>query len=187
MFGFYSDICQWGAILPADWQTTWAACFSKLLSTIFDYGMETCGRCPEYDREFQGIIKNVIPQLLGQLQAQGRILRPTLVHGNLCDSNTATDMHTGKTLLSGASALYAHNEYELGMWCSANVRFDPSFIRQYFQEFPPSQPASQWQDRLVLYSLKFNLMYMIRCAGSNPIRTRYVSFCFRFFTSPIFF
>ncbi|KAJ6001066.1 hypothetical protein N7481_001475 [Penicillium waksmanii] len=138
--------------------------------------METCSYGPEYEKQFQGIITNVIPQLLGPLQAHGRILRPTLVHGNLSDGNTATDLQTGKTLLLGASALYAHNEYELGMWCVPTVRFDSSFFSQYFKEFPPCQPATQWQDRLVLYSLKFNLMYMVKCAGSSLIKKQYALF-----------
>ena len=120
------------------------------------------------------LIQHVLPCLLNPLQTNGQSIKPCLVHGNLNVENVPTNLATGSPILFDGAALYAHHEYELGMWRRATVNFDDKYFRQYFKHYPPSQPIEHWEDRVCLYSLKFNLAYMVSCPGSEAVRNQYV-------------
>ncbi len=169
-FGFAVPNCHGKILQSNDWDENWASFFTKLLLSFLQIELGINGPWPEYEQAFQTIIKRVIPQLLGPLQADGRVLKPSLVHGDLWEENAAINLATGDPVVFDASAFYAHNEYELGTWRRKTIKFGRPFFNQYLRNMPPSEPVDQWDDRIRLYSLKFNLAHMIGWPGAPFVR-----------------
>jgi protein-ribulosamine 3-kinase len=65
-------------------------------------------------RAFQQLCDAVIPQFMGGLQQDGRVLKPCLIHGDMWEENVATDLEAGELVLYDCSSLNAHYEFELG-------------------------------------------------------------------------
>lgn len=117
-------------------------------------GHEINGPWAEFEAAFARFRRYVIPALLDPLQSHGRILKPCLVHGDLWEENAGVNIDTQQPVVFDPSCMYAHNEYDLGMWRREVIRFGQPYFRQYLMRMPPSEPASQWGDRNRLYSIK---------------------------------
>ena len=169
-FGFHVPNCHGKIPQIVDWSPSWSSFFTRLLQSFFRAEIATNGPWPAYEQVFQALLANVIPQLLEPLQADGRNLKPCLTHGDLWDGNTATDRATGEPVVFDAACLYAHNEHELGTWRRRGVKFGRLYFDQYLRHFPPSEPVGQWDDRIRLYSLKFNMAHMIGWPGAPFVR-----------------
>lgn len=89
---------------------SWEECLSKGLAAIFAMEEETQGPDEEMRRLREGLMTKVIPRLLRPLQTEGRVLTPSLVHGDLWDGNTAVDARSGRPVIFDALPLYAHTE-----------------------------------------------------------------------------
>ena len=174
-FGFAVSNCHGQIVQSNDWDPSWTSFFTKLLVGFFRMELETNGRWPLYQEAFQEIVDKVIPQLLEPLQANGRVLEPSLVHGDLWKGNVATNQSSGQPVVFDASAFYAHNEYEIGTWRRKGTGFDRIYLEQYRELMPPSEPSEQWEDRVRLYSLKFKLAHMIGWPKTPLVREEYVS------------
>ena len=84
----------------------------------------------------------MIPRLLEPLQSEGRSIKPCLVHGDLWDENTATDMDTGEPFIFDAGSFYAHNEYEIGNWRAQRHRLSSRvYVENYKQNYRVSEPG----------------------------------------------
>ncbi|KAL8938444.1 MAG: hypothetical protein Q9216_003895 [Gyalolechia sp. 2 TL-2023] len=169
-FGFMVPNCHGKILQLNDWDEDWASFFTKLLVSFFQIEVGINGPWQQYEQAFEVIFTVVIPQLLGPLQADGRTLKPSLVHGDLWEENAAINLASGDPVVFDSSAFYAHNEYELGMWRRRTIKFGRSYFDQYLQHIPPSEPIEQWDDRIRLYSLKFNLAHMIGWPGAPFVR-----------------
>ncbi|KAK3315935.1 hypothetical protein B0H66DRAFT_592201 [Apodospora peruviana] len=61
--------------------------------------------------------------------SDGRVLKPSLVHGDFWDGNTAMDMKTGEAF-AGVCSFYDHNEYDTGNWRAPRHRLsDKAYIK----------------------------------------------------------
>lgn len=176
-FGFPVPNCHGKIVQSNEWDPRWTSFFTKLLVSFFKIELGINGPWPEYEQAFEVIVKTVVPQLLDPLQDNGRVLKPSLVHGDLWEENAAINLSTGEPVVFDASAFYAHNEYELGTWRRETIKFGRSHFNQYLRNIPPSEPIEQWDDRVRLYSLKFNLAHMIGWPGAPFVREEYVSLC----------
>ncbi|KAK4652821.1 hypothetical protein QC762_0077140 [Podospora pseudocomata] len=88
---------------------------------------------------------------------EGKI-KPCLIHGDLWDENSATDEATGKPFVFDPTAFYAHNEHEIGNWRAVRHKLSrKEYVEQYKRCFPPDEPVQEWDDRNLLYSLRFDL------------------------------
>lgn len=94
-----------------------------------------------------------MPRLLRPLETEGRILKPSLVHGDLWEGNTVVDGNTKEPLIFDSSAFWAHNEYELGIWRAVRSKLGRPFIEEYFRLCPPSPPTEDMNDRNGLYAM----------------------------------
>ena len=94
-FGFHVPNCHGKIRQTVDWNSSWAEFYTRLLTSFFRTEIGVNGPWPEYERVFEQVISHVIPQVLGPLQANGRVLEPCLVHGDLWEENTATNLETG--------------------------------------------------------------------------------------------
>jgi protein-ribulosamine 3-kinase len=176
-FGFHVTTCR--AIiehLTDLWEESWETLYSKQLMYLMKLDREKNGEWPEFHRVCALLLEHVLPRLLRPLQSDGRSIKPCLVHGDLWEENSATDPTTGEPFLFDPCSFYAHNEYELGNWRALRHRLsDPAYVNAYKSHFPPSEPgelnppvsdihsltwpllAEDWDDRNLLYSLRFDL------------------------------
>lgn len=168
-FGFHITTCHGPNWQNTEWESSWCVYFTRLLRQFFKREIQQNGPWPEYEAAFEEFAKTVIPQLLEPLQSGGRFLKPCLVHGDLWEENTGTDLATGRSVIFDPSVMYAHNEYEFGMWRREIVRFSKVHLRRYFAHIPPSEPVHQWDDRNRLYSMKFNLAHSIALPATKDV------------------
>jgi fructosamine-3-kinase len=175
MFGFHVPTVIGIMERTVTWEKSWAKSFTHQLQDVIKYDNETNGPWPEYDAACRQLIDVVIPRLLGALQADGREIRPALVHGDLWEQNVGTDMATGQTLVFDPGCTYAHNEMEFGTWrCSWAFYFNsPVYMRAYQRHIEPSEPVEEWDDRNRLYSIH---PYLTDSAGhpGSPSRQMWV-------------
>ncbi|KAL8688516.1 MAG: hypothetical protein Q9218_005592 [Villophora microphyllina] len=113
-FGFMVPNCHGKIVQSNEWDSNWASFFTKLLLSFLQLELSINGPWEEYDKAFEKIVATVIPRLLEPLQAEGRVLKPSLVHGDLWEENVAINLATGDLVVFDASVFYAYNEYELG-------------------------------------------------------------------------
>lgn len=172
MFGYHIPNCHGKIVQNNKWDTSWCRYFSKLINAFFEIEVQMNGPWPEYEKAFEQLATHTIPKVLEPLQAESRTLKPCLVHGDLWEENVATRLDTGEPVIFDGAVMYTHNEYELGMWRMVGCRFGEPYFRQYLRNIPPSEPAEQWEDRIRLYSIKFNLAKMIGWPGAPFTRER---------------
>ncbi|KAI0115524.1 Fructosamine kinase-domain-containing protein [Nemania sp. FL0031] len=159
-FGFPVVTCDGVFPHPVEWQDDWAAFFAELLRSRVNMDVKASGPWPEMERAAEQVITKVIPKLLGSLQWNGRPIEPSLIHGDLWEGNVTVNA-SGEPVLYDAGSYYAHNEMELGPW---RVVFSPrlgkpAYRDAYMKQYPPAEPAGEWDDRNRLYSIKSNLNY----------------------------
>ena len=178
-FGFVVPNCHGWIVQCNEWDNSWSSFFTKLLVSFFQLELSINGPWPEYEEAFQRVVAHVIPRLLEPLQAEGRVLKPSLVHGDLWEQNAAINKSTGDPVVFDASAFYAHSEYELGTWRRKDIKFGQPYFDQYLNDMEDrgafkDAPAEQWDDRIRLYSLKFNLAHMVGWRDALLVREEYV-------------
>ena len=163
-FGFraatYDGMLANGITLENDWIT----CFTKMLDTSFDHDWTANGPWHELEGALKQVRQIVIPRLLGMLEAEGRRILPSFIHGDLWEGNIGTERSTGKVFIFDSNGYYAHHEMELGMWATEHHKMtSPRYLEEYSKHMQPSEPADEFEDRVRLYSLKNYLMYSANC------------------------
>ena len=88
------------------WEASWARLYQKQLAHLISEDNLKNGDWPEFKVVCALVLEKVIPRLLVPLQSEGRTIKPCLVHGDLWDENTATDMRTGEPFVFDPSAMY---------------------------------------------------------------------------------
>jgi protein-ribulosamine 3-kinase len=155
-FGFHTVTCVGPNAQDVTWDSSWSAFYTKLLRLNYDRELRVCGpsRDGRYEAEMEKLIARTVPAMLEPLQAHGRTLKPSLVHGDLWEENTGTEFESGQPKIFDAAVLYAHNEYDFAAWRSDNVPFGRPYYKQYLRHIPPSEPKEQWDDRNKLYAIR---------------------------------
>ncbi|MCJ1398926.1 hypothetical protein MMC11_002127 [Xylographa trunciseda] len=161
MFGFSITTCHGPNEQNVEWNSNWCIYFTRLLTQFFDREVAINGPWAAYERAFEQLISHSVPRILNPLQSAGRQLKPSLIHGDLWEGNAGMNNVSGEPVVFDAAAMYAHNEFELGMWRREIVRFGKTYIEEYLRNYPPSEPQEQWDDRNRLYSVKYNLAHAI--------------------------
>ncbi|KAK5097146.1 hypothetical protein LTS08_007167 [Lithohypha guttulata] len=174
-FGFRMTTCHGPHPQNTTWEADWSVYFGRLLRQFFDREIATNGHDAEYEALFSKL-EDVIPRLLGPLQAKGRQLKPCLVHGDLWEENTGTALgEGGQPKIFDAAVMYAHNEYDIAMWRRDICRFGRTHSREYLRHMPPSEPKAQWDDRNRLYAIKFEIAHAIGWPQTAPHQRALVS------------
>lgn len=142
-FGFHVPTFHGNLATYTGWEESWTVMYSKILARAMDLDHEEHGDWPEFNAIRKLFFDKVIPRLLDPLQSHGRSIKPCLVHGDLWDENTATDMTNGEPFAFDSGAFYAHNEYEIGYWRPPRHRLsNRTYIRFYKRFFPVSEPGN---------------------------------------------
>lgn len=103
-FGFHCTTFDGKLPLTTTWNSNWTAFFTRLLQDVYALDVRVNGPWPELDAAMATTVAKVIPRLLNALTAPGRTLKPTLIHGDLWESNIGTDVHTGGIYIYDACA-----------------------------------------------------------------------------------
>ena len=156
-FGFQVITCNETVPQHTKWNSSWEAFFTETLKEAFDLEEQVHGPSPEILDMLPALYDKVCPRLLRPLETGGNTLRPCLVHGDLWDGNVAVHAKTEKPIIFDASALWAHNEYELHIWRAARYKIRKAFVKEYFNHVRISPPEDDWRDRHLLYSLMADL------------------------------
>lgn len=125
------------------WDDSWCAVFSCHLGHIIELASPVLG-WTEFDVVSRLVLEKVVPRLLLPLQSDGRVLKPSLVHGDCWDGNTAMDGTTWEAFIFDVCSFYGHNEYDTGNWRAPRHRLsDKAYIECYKARFEPSEPGMQ--------------------------------------------
>lgn len=161
-FGFHITTCQGRAPQSVGWEKDWPTFFIKLLQHVIDVDFELNPDWLELRKVEGRFLSTVIPRLLGALEADGRKLKPSLIHADLWEGNTATAYDDGNIYIFDSAAFYAHNEMEIGDWRGYYNKISAKvYTRTYLKYNEPSEPKEEWDDRNRLYSVYFNVIYSV--------------------------
>ncbi|KAI1317770.1 Fructosamine kinase-domain-containing protein [Xylariaceae sp. FL0255] len=159
-FGF--SITPYDGKLPlvVGWDSSWVSFFGKLLEGAYLLDVKFNGKWPKVDVAIVVILAQVVPRLLGPLEQHGHSVKPCLIHGDLWEDNIGKDINTGGIFIFDCCAYYAHHEMGVAMWRVKHHKMNaPEYRAEYFRNYPPDEPVSEFDDRNRLYSLKESLMY----------------------------
>jgi fructosamine-3-kinase len=145
-FGFHLRTVHGKVAQAVDvWDDSWCVVFKRHLDHIIKLATVVL-QWPHFEVVANLTLEKVVPRLLLPLQADGRVLKPCLVHGDCWDGNTATDMRTGEAFVFDACCFYAHNEYDTGNWRAPRHRLsNKAYIKTYKRCFPVSEPGTSSQ------------------------------------------
>ncbi|KAH8196263.1 hypothetical protein TruAng_009565 [Truncatella angustata] len=169
-FGF--PVPTYGGRLPMIYpvSSTWEELFTEVMNTTFDVEEHTQGFDEDMRALRNDIMKKVVPRLLRPMETEGRKLVPRLVHSDLWHGNVGVDVNTNLPVIFDALALYAHNEYELAPWRPIRHNIGRPYINEYLRHFPATEPAVDFEDRNLLYCIKFNLNSSAHYPGNLRFR-----------------
>jgi fructosamine-3-kinase len=155
-----------------EWDKSWTSFFTKLLKHVVDMDFATNGYWEDLSILEQRIFTLVIPRLIGNLEVDGRSIKPCLIHGDLWEGNTGTSYEDGSIRLFDSGAFYAHNEMEIGNWrCHYNKIHNRIYTCTYLRSYGPSEPKAEWDDRNRIYSVYYNVIYSCNHqAQGNAVR-----------------
>ncbi|KAM3511073.1 hypothetical protein MY11210_005300 [Beauveria gryllotalpidicola] len=188
-FGFHVTTCNGNIPQNNTWNESWQVFFSDGLRYMLALDLQANGEQPELVEAMQPMFDCVIPRLLGPLDQGPNRIRPALVHGDLwCVffarlfekeapdltltrfGNCSTNLATNEPVIFDAAAFYAHNEYELGNRRPARNRLNAVHLDVYKTLNPPCHPAAEFEDRIMLYELRFNFHFSIMFSGVSDTK-----------------
>ncbi|KAB5555066.1 Fructosamine kinase-domain-containing protein [Coniochaeta sp. 2T2.1] len=179
-FGFHVTTCDGTTPQPVDWEESWAVFYRKMFLSICKIDLERNGQPAEFRLAVKQVSEKVTPRLLEPLQANGRQIKPSIIHGDLWEGNKGINCATGDSMLFDAGSYYAHNEIELGHWrCEFSSAFrDEVYTRRYLEHYPAAEPADEFDDRNRLYSLRSAMNYAAGHPESGVRKTVYNNMCY---------
>ncbi|KAL8810761.1 MAG: hypothetical protein Q9223_002141 [Gallowayella weberi] len=158
MFGFPETTCCGDTAQPNDYKDSWATFYSenRLLAIL-----DKCERNHGKDAEFRSLVEKtanaVVPRLIGDDHLNdGKGVTPVVIHGDLWSGNKGKGQIGGEgpveDVVFDPSAVYGHNEYELGIM-NMFGGFGKVFFNEYHDLCPKTSPIEEYQDRVSLYEL----------------------------------
>ena len=134
------------------WKNTWSEFFKvNRLETVHGIIKQRHSPGREFNDTMTKIISSVVDRLIGGVEGG-----PVVIHGDLWSGNHGRGK-IGKDggaeeLIFDPSVVYGHPEYELGIM-NMFGGFGKKFWDEYVKLMPKAEPASEWDDRVLLYEL----------------------------------
>jgi len=109
-FGFH--VTTYSGTMPQDvtWCDTWEESYARALRSFAEQESKAQGLSEEMEQLYPKLFDQVIPRLLRPLSAEGRAIKPVLVHGDLWYGNMAINAETGAPVTFDPAVIWAHNE-----------------------------------------------------------------------------
>lgn len=158
-FGFHFNTCQGNLPQHTAWNSSWVDFYIQLVRGAMKLNKDLNGDWKDLEECVERLITNVVPKVLGPLEADGRVVKPCLIHGDLWDGNVGTDFETGELYAFDASVYYAHYEMEIAMWRAKFVKTLGAkvYMNTYLSRMGVSEPAEGFDDRHRIYSVYMTL------------------------------
>lgn len=158
MFGFPVTTCCGDTPQDNSYKESWADFYANnRLRFILRRSELSNGKDGELHKLVEATASTVVPRLLGGDHLNsGEAITPVVVHGDLWSGNASRGSIGGDDVVQDVvydpSACYAHSEYELGIMKMFGG-FGGSFLREYHQLVPKTEPVDEYEDRVALYEL----------------------------------
>ena len=158
MFGFSVPTCCGDTEQPNDYAESWADFYAKnRLLAILEKSDRTNGKDSALRALVEKTATETVPRLIGDDHLNnGENIVPVAVHGDLWSGNKGRGKIGGQGAVEDVvfdpAACYAHSEYELGIMQMFGG-FGSSFMREYHQICPKTEPVEEYEDRVKLYEL----------------------------------
>ncbi|KAK4145229.1 Fructosamine/Ketosamine-3-kinase [Dichotomopilus funicola] len=171
MFGFHLKPLRGNLSLETTWNASWSDYFVQIFRRSLALDQKVNGTRKDLRRLVELAITHVVPQVLGPLEADGRPIKPSLIHEDLWGGNIGTDSKTGEIYIFDASAHYAHYEMEIAIWRPhpLSVVGSGAYVSEYLAQMGASEPVEQFYDRQKLYST-CTVMHAAACHNGDWFR-----------------
>lgn len=171
MFGFPVTTCCGDTPQDNSFKDSWAEFYAE---NRLRFILRQADKSGSVDQELRTLVETtastVVPRLLrdGHLN-NGKGVAPVVVHGDLWSGNasvgTIGTSDSPEDVVYDSSACYAHNEFELGIMKMFGG-FGPSFLKEYHEFCPKTEPVEEYEDRVKLYELYHHLNHYAMFGGS---------------------
>ncbi|KAL5114941.1 hypothetical protein ACEQ8H_007188 [Pleosporales sp. CAS-2024a] len=172
VFGFHVTTCCGDTPQDNSYHESWAAFYAEnRLRFILGRAEKSNGSDKDLHTLVEDTASRVVPRLLGDKHVNhGKGIMPVVVHGDLWSGNAGVgvigcDNGEPQDVVYDASACYAHSEYELGIM-NMFGGFGGSFLDEYHELCPKTEPAEEYHDRVKLYELYHHLNHYAMFGGS---------------------
>ncbi|KAK7537109.1 Fructosamine/Ketosamine-3-kinase [Phyllosticta citribraziliensis] len=162
MFGFPVTTCCGDTPQDNSYKESWADFYAEnRLRFILRQSERSNGKDKELHDLVEATASRVVPRLLGDDHLNGgKGVTPVVVHGDLWSGNASVGKIDGQSeaeeVVFDSSACYAHSEFELGIMRMFGG-FGSSFMAEYHQHCPKTEPVEEYEDRVKLYELYHHL------------------------------
>jgi len=171
MFGFPVTTCCGDTPQNNEFKNSWADFYAN---NRLRFILQQAEKTNSVDKELHSLVENtaskVVPRLLGNDHLNnGQGITPVIVHGDLWSGNASVGTIGGKSgtpedVVYDPSACYAHSEYELGIMKMFGG-FGASFMKEYHELCPKTEPVAEYEDRIKLYELYHHLNHFALFGG----------------------
>jgi protein-ribulosamine 3-kinase len=169
-FGFPVTTCCGETPQDNSFKSSWADFYAQnRLLFILKRSEKTNGSDAELRSLVEKTCNKVVPRLLGDDHLNnGKGVTPVIVHGDLWSGNASLGklpgMEAAEDLVYDSSACYAHSEFELGIMKMFGG-FGGSFLKEYHEMVPKTEPVEEYNDRVALYELYHHLNHHAMFGG----------------------
>ncbi|PKS06990.1 hypothetical protein jhhlp_005587 [Lomentospora prolificans] len=166
-FGFPVATCCGATVQENGWHDTWASFYGEnRLRAI----LRECKRKGESDGALEDAVNRTIDKVVPRLLDEGHLkgVVPVVIHGDLWSGNHGKGIIGGRggveEVVFDPSCVYGHSEYELGIMKMFGG-FGGGFWKEYEKLVPKTEPADEFEDRLLLYELYHHLNHTALFGG----------------------
>lgn len=158
IFGFPVTTCCGDTPQTNSYRESWAEFYGEnRLLAILERSEKNNGKDGELRKLVEGTVRSIVPRLIGDGHLNGgKGITPVVVHGDLWSGNKGRARIAGvgavEDVVFDPSACWAHSEFELGIMKMFGG-FGGSFLREYHQICPKTEPVEEYEDRVSLYEL----------------------------------
>jgi fructosamine-3-kinase len=170
-FGFPTTTCCGDTPQDNSYKESWADFFAEnRLRFIMRYAEEKGRKDTELRQLVETTASKVVPRLIGDNHLnKGKHIIPVVVHGDLWSGNASvgsigSSRDPPEDVIFDSSACYAHSEYELGIMKMFGG-FGGSFLKEYHELVPKTEPVDEYEDRVQLYELYHHLNHYALFGG----------------------
>ncbi|KAK4442046.1 Fructosamine kinase-domain-containing protein [Podospora aff. communis PSN243] len=142
------------------WGSKWQTLFEKILFQLYHYNTLSNGTDHEFETALKETIWYVVPRLLDALEEDGRKIEPCFIHGDLWNGNLGHAIKTSRLYIFDSGGYYAHSEMEFAYWKTQHhAMHENDYCSADSRHRPPSEPVNEFEDRIILYTLKPCLLF----------------------------
>jgi protein-ribulosamine 3-kinase len=169
-FGFPVTTCCGNTPQDNSFKSSWADFYAEnRLLFILKRSEKTNGPDEDLRSLVEQTCNKVVPRLLASSHLNnGKPITPVIVHGDLWSGNASLGklpgMEVAENVVYDSSACYAHSEFELGIMGMFGG-FGSSFLKEYHQMVPKTEPVGEYADRVALYELYHHLNHHAMFGG----------------------